>query len=64
MAGGSLIKDLEGVQELESIGLLADVNTKIHGAPSSGSTIIAAFREGIDWVKPQRRKTLQIPGDR
>jgi len=60
MAGGSLITKIwKGFKELESIGLLADVNTKIHGAQASGSNpIIAAFREGIDWVKPQRPKTI------
>ena len=60
MAGGSLITKIwKGFKELETIGLLDEVNTKIYGAQASGSNpIVAAFREGIDWIKPQRPQTI------
>ncbi len=60
MAGGSLITKIwKGLKELETIGLLDEVNTKIHGAQASGSNpIIAAFKEGIDWIKPIRPQTI------
>lgn len=60
MAGGSLITKIwKGFKELETIGLLDEVNTKIYGAQASGSNpIVTAFREGIDWIKPQRPQTI------
>lgn len=60
MAGGSLITKIwKGLNELKSIGLLDGVETKIHGAQASGANpIVAAFKEGSEWVKPQRPKTI------
>ena len=60
MAGGSLITKIwKGFNELETIGFLDGVNTKIHGAQASGSNpIVSAFKEGIDWIKPQKPKTI------
>jgi threonine synthase len=60
MAGGSLITKIwKGFKELEKIALLSEVNTKIHGAQASGSNpIVAAFKEGIDWIKPQKPLTI------
>jgi threonine synthase len=61
MAGGSLITKIwKGFKELEEIGFLEDgVNTKIHGAQASGaSPITSALKEGIDWIKPQKPKTV------
>ncbi len=60
MAGGSLITKIwKGFNELKLIGLLDGVDTRIHGAQASGSNpIVAAFKEGIDWIKPQRPKTI------
>jgi len=60
MAGGSLITKIwKGFKELEIVGLLDKVNTKIHGAQASGcNPIISAFKEGIDWIKPQRPRTI------
>jgi threonine synthase len=60
MAGGSLITKIwKGFKELEQIGLLDGVNTKIHGAQASGSSpITSALKEGIDWIKPQKPKTV------
>ena len=60
MAGGSLITKIwKGFKELESIGLLDGTPSKIHGAQASGSNpIVAAFKTGMDWIKPQRPKTI------
>jgi threonine synthase len=60
MAGGSLITKIwKGFKELELIGLLDGVDSKIYGAQASGSNpIVAAFKEGIEWIKPQRPKTI------
>ncbi|HMK52642.1 MAG TPA: threonine synthase [Thermodesulfobacteriota bacterium] len=60
MAGGSLITKIwKGFKELESIGLLDGVPTKIYGAQASGSNpIVAAFKAGVDWIKPQKPQTI------
>ncbi len=60
MAGGSLITKIwKGFKELQEIGLLEEVDSKIYGAQASGSNpIVAAFKEGIEWIKPQRPKTI------
>lgn len=60
MAGGSLITKIwKGLNELKTIGLLDGVDVKIHGAQASGANpIVAAFKEGADWIKPQRPKTI------
>jgi len=60
MAGGSLITKIwKGLKEFEKIGLIDEVSTKIHGAQASGSNpIVSAYKEGIDWIKPQRPKTI------
>jgi len=60
MAGGSLITKIwKGFKELEMIGLIDGVNTKIHGAQASGSNpIVTAFKEGVDWIKPQKPQTI------
>lgn len=60
MAGGSLITKIwKGFKELEGIGLIEGVESKIYGAQASGSNpIVAAFKEGIEWIKPQRPKTI------
>lgn len=60
MAGGSLITKIwKGFKEFERMGLIDEVDTRIHGAQASGSNpIVAAFKEGIEWIKPQRPKTI------
>ena len=60
MAGGSLITKIwKGFNELKKIGLLDDVNARIHGAQAAGcNPIVSALKEGIDWIKPQRPKTI------
>jgi len=60
MAGGSLITKIwKGFKELEAIGLVDEVHAKIYGAQASGSNpIVAAFKAGMDWIKPQRPQTI------
>ncbi len=60
MAGGSLITKIwKGFKELETVDLLDGVPTKIYGAQASGSNpIVAAFKAGVDWIKPQRPQTI------
>jgi len=60
MAGGSLITKIwKGFKELETIGLIKDANTSIHGAQATGSNpIVAAFKAGQDWIKPQKPQTI------
>ncbi len=60
MAGGSLITKIwKGFKELEAVGLLDEVHTKIHGAQAAGSNpIVAALKGGMDWIKPQRPQTI------
>lgn len=60
MAGGSLITKIwKGLKEFKKVGLLDSVTTKIHGAQASGSNpIVSAFKNGLDWIKPQHPKTI------
>jgi threonine synthase len=60
MAGGSLITKIwKGLKELETLGFLQGVKTKIHGAQASGSNpIVEAFKTGAEWIKPQKPKTI------
>lgn len=60
MAGGSLITKIwKGFKELELIGLVDGVSTKIYGAQAAGSNpIVDAFKGGMDWVKPQKPQTI------
>lgn len=60
MAGGSLITKIwKGFKELEEIGLIEKVDSKIYGAQASGANpIVAAFKEGVEWIKPQKPKTI------
>lgn len=60
MAGGSLITKIwKAFKELEMTGFLKEVSASIHGAQASGSNpIVAAFKEGRDWIKPQKPKTI------
>lgn len=60
MAGGSLITKIwKGFNELAAIGLIEEVGCKIYGAQASGSNpIVSAFKEGTEWIKPQRPKTI------
>lgn len=60
MAGGSLITKIwKGFKELETVGLIDRVDSKIYGAQASGSNpIVGAFKAGMDWIKPQRPRTI------
>ncbi len=52
-------RELLPVDNDPTIGLLDGVNTKIYGAQASGSNpITSAFKEGLDWIKPQRPQTI------
>jgi threonine synthase len=60
MAGGSLItKVSKAFKELEKIGLIGQVDTKIHGAQAQGSNpIVEAVKTGSELIKPQKPKTI------
>jgi len=60
MAGGSLItKVWKAFKELELIDFIDSVDTKIYGAQASGSNpIVLAFKQGVDWIKPQKPNTI------
>lgn len=60
MAGGSLItKVWKAFKELEQINFIDKIDTKIYGAQASGSNpITSAFKEGLDWIKPQKPQTI------
>lgn len=60
MAGGSLITKIwKAFHELASIGLIDSVESKIYGAQASGSNpIVSAYKDGTDWIRPQRPKTI------
>ncbi len=60
MAGGSLITKIwKGFKELEEVGLIDEVRCKVYGAQASGSNpIVSAFKEGLEWIKPQKPKTI------
>ncbi len=60
MASGSLLTKIwKGLQELEKVGLLDPVHTKVNGAQAEGcSPIATAFLNGRDFFKPVKPKTI------
>jgi threonine synthase len=60
MASGSLLTKIwKGLNELEKVGILGPVNTKINGAQAEGcSPIATAFLNGRDFFKPVKPKTI------
>jgi threonine synthase len=60
MASGSLLTKIwKGLKEFEKIGLVDGVSTKINGAQAEGcSPIATAFRNGRDFFKPVKPKTI------
>lgn len=60
MGGGSLItKVWKAFKELELLGFLEKVKTKIHGAQAKGANpIVAAFKEKRDRIKPVKPHTV------
>ncbi|MGE3151912.1 MAG: threonine synthase [Nitrospiraceae bacterium] len=60
MASGSLLTKIwKGLNELKHVGLIDSVATKINGAQAEGcSPISTAFKEGRDFFKPVKPKTI------
>jgi len=60
MASGSLLTKIwKGLNELRALGLVDAVRTKINGAQAEGcSPIATAFKEGRDFFKPVKPKTI------
>ncbi len=60
MASGSLLTKIKkGLQEMEALGLIGKVKTKINGAQAEGcSPISTAFKEGRDFFRPVKPKTI------
>jgi threonine synthase len=60
MASGSLLTKIwKGLHELQALGLVENVRTKINGAQAEGcSPIATAYKEGRDFFKPVKPKTI------
>ena len=60
MASGSLLTKIwKGLNELQKLGLVTDMHTRVHGAQAEGcSPIAAAYKEGRDFFKPVKPKTI------
>ncbi len=60
MASGSLLTKIwKGLNEMQTVGLIPEVRTKVNGAQAEGcSPITAAFKEGRDFFKPVKPKTI------
>ncbi|MGE0274180.1 MAG: threonine synthase [Nitrospiraceae bacterium] len=60
MASGSLLTKIwKGLHELQALGLIESVRTKINGAQAEGcSPIATAYKEGRDFFKPVKPKTI------
>ncbi len=60
MASGSLLTKIwKGMNEMKAVGLIDSVKTKINGAQAEGcSPIATAFKEGRDFFKPVKPKTI------
>ena len=60
MASGSLLTKIwKGLQELNKVGILDSVHTKVNGAQAEGcSPIATAFLNGRDFFKPVKPKTI------
>jgi threonine synthase len=59
-AGGSLITKIwKGLKEFKKLGLIDNLQTKIHAAQATGcAPIISAIKENTDIIKPVRPKTI------
>lgn len=60
MASGSLLTKIwKGLHEMKALGLIDKVQTKVNGAQAEGcSPIATAFKEGRDFFKPVKPKTI------
>jgi threonine synthase len=60
MAGGSLItKVWKAFKEFHKLGLVEELNSKVHGAQATGcAPIVTAVKQGADLIKPVRPNTI------
>jgi threonine synthase len=60
MASGSLLTKIKkGLHEMQTLGLVEHVATKINGAQAEGcSPIATAYKEGRDFFRPVKPKTI------
>ena len=60
MASGSLLTKIwKGLNEMRMLGLVDEVRTRVNGAQAEGcSPIATAFREGHDFFRPVKPKTI------
>ncbi|TAJ23759.1 MAG: threonine synthase [Nitrospirae bacterium] len=60
MASGSLLTKIKkGLHEMQALGLVDNVRTKINGAQAEGcSPIATAYKEGRDFFRPVKPKTI------
>ncbi len=60
VAGGSLISKIsKGLHELQKLGLIDDVNTKIYAAQAQGcAPVVTAIKENSEIIKPVKPKTI------
>jgi threonine synthase len=60
MASGSLLTKIKkGLHEMQDLGLVDKVRTKINGAQAEGcSPIATAYKEGRDFFRPVKPKTI------
>ncbi len=58
-SGSLLVKIHKGLEELQRVGVLTGVPTRVHGAQASGCAPIAtAFAEGTEDIRPVRPNTI------
>jgi threonine synthase len=60
MASGSLLtKVWKGLNEMQKLGLVTGMQTRVHGAQAEGcSPIAAAYKQGRDFFKPVKPNTI------
>ena len=60
MASGSLLTKIwKGLNELQKLGLVTSMHTRVHGAQAEGcSPIAAAYKQGRDFFKPVKPNTI------
>lgn len=60
MASGSLLtKVWKALKEMQKLGLIDEVHTKVHGAQAEGcSPIVRAFKENAEFVRPVKPNTI------
>jgi threonine synthase len=60
MASGSLLTKIwKGLKEMQTLGLVENVKTRINGAQAEGcSPITTAYKEGHDFFRPVKPKTI------